>query len=54
MPSPGVRECSYEPGNALVTFEGFKVWGGQIPLDQRLPHDPPPGDQPRLAIGRSH
>lgn len=21
---------SYEPGNALVTFEGFKVWGGQI------------------------
>ena len=30
MPSPGVRECSYEPGRALVTFEGFKVWGGQI------------------------
>ena len=21
---------SYEPGNALVTFEAFKVWGGQI------------------------
>lgn len=21
---------SYEPGNALITFEAFKVWGGQI------------------------
>lgn len=21
---------SYGPGNALITFEGFKVWGGQI------------------------
>ncbi len=21
---------SYGPGNALVTFEAFKVWGGQI------------------------
>ncbi len=21
---------SYGPGNALVTFEAFKVWGGEI------------------------
>ena len=21
---------SYGPGNALVTFEAFKIWGGQI------------------------
>jgi hypothetical protein len=21
---------SYDPGNALVTFEAFKVWGGEI------------------------
>ncbi len=21
---------SYGPGNALITFEGFKVWGGEI------------------------
>ena len=32
---------SYEPGNALITFEAFKVWGGQIRAINAFLHTQP-------------
>ena len=32
---------SHEPGNALITFEAFKVWGGEIHAINAFLHTQP-------------
>lgn len=41
---------SYGPGNALVTFEAFKVWGGEIHAVQRVLPYSAERDAARLAL----